>query len=370
MISPRDVECMSFALRLAKRGQYTTRPNPNVGCVITNQKGDIVGSGFHEKAGQEHAEIHALREAGEQANQGTAYVSLEPCCHQGKTGPCTQALIESGVRRVVIATDDPNPLVAGKGIEVLRENDITVEDNVLNQQAKYLNRGFNKRMTQGLPWVTVKSASSLDGGTSLNNGTSKWITSEYARKDVHKLRARHDAIMTGVGTILADNPSLNVRLTEAELEINQPIVQPLRVIIDHDLKTSIDASVLSQDGKTIIFTGHQTDDTEFLNLDNTKIVKVDSTERKLCLESVLKTLADQEINSVLIEAGPTLVGGLIQEKLVDEWVSYMAPTFMGSASRGMLNINEITDMKNCISLECTDFRKIGDNFRITSLIKN
>ncbi len=369
MVTTRDVECMSLALRLAKRGQYTTRPNPNVGCVITDSNDNIVGSGYHQKAGCDHAEVIALREAGEQAKNGTAYVSLEPCCHQGKTGPCTLEIIKSGIRRVVIAAKDPNPLVAGKGIALLRENGITVDEDVLHEQSIALNRGFIKRMKDGYPWVTVKSASSLDGKTSLKNGTSKWITSEHARHDVQKLRAAHDAIMTGIGTVASDNPSLNVRLSASELTNIEEIMQPTRVVIDHDLKIPTDAKLLSLDGKIIIYTGSHTNDQAFSTFAQVEIVKLESDNRKLNFRSVLKDMAQREINSVLVEAGPTLLGELVQAKLVDEWVSYIAPTLMGNDAKSMVNTAEITEMENCISLQCTDFRKIGDNFRITSLVK-
>lgn len=370
MITSRDVECMSYALRLAKRGQFTTRPNPNVGCVITNTEGNIVGAGYHQKAGSDHAEVIALREAGEQAKSGTAYVTLEPCCHQGKTGPCTLAIIKSGINRVVIASQDPNPLVAGKGVDLLRENGITVETNVLHEQSAALNRGFSKRMTQGLPWVTVKSASSLDGKTSLSNGDSKWITSEHARKDVQKLRAMHDSILTGIGTVLSDNPSLNVRLPMSEFDYAQEILQPVRVVIDYDLKIPSGAKLLSLDGNTIIYTGSDSDDREISDIDQVNVIKFSGQNRKFNLYDVLKDLADQQINSVLVEAGPNLLGELIQAKLIDEWISYIAPIFMGDKANSLLNIDTVTHMDHCVSLECTDFRKIGDNFKITSLVKH
>ena len=370
MITSRDVECMSYALRLAKRGQYTTRPNPNVGCVVTNAYGKIVGTGYHQKAGKDHAEVIALREAGKDANNGTAYVTLEPCCHQGKTGPCTLAVIKSGIRRVVIAMKDPNPLVAGKGIEVLKENGIEVDVDLLQEQAYEINRGFIKRMTKGIPWVTVKSASSLDAKTSLNNGNSKWITSEHARNDVQKLRATHDSIMTGIGTVLTDNPSLNVRIPIDELEYAQEIIQPTRIIIDYDLKITSNMKLFSLEGDTIIYTGNQSDTHAITEIDNVEIVKMEGADRKLDLHAVLKDLADRQINSVLVEAGPNLLGNLIQNKLVDEWIFYISPIFMGNSANSLLNLTTISNMDECISLECTDFRKIGDNFKITSLVKH
>jgi diaminohydroxyphosphoribosylaminopyrimidine deaminase/5-amino-6-(5-phosphoribosylamino)uracil reductase len=368
MPNQRDVECMSLALRLAKRGRYTTRPNPNVGCVITNKHGDIVGTGYHARAGEPHAEIHALKEAGDQANEGTAYVTFEPCCHQGKTGPCTQALIDAKISNVVIAMQDPNPLVAGKGIQTLQAHGIHVTDNVLSEQAKKLNRGFIKRMTHGIPWVSIKAATSMDGRTCLNNGQSKWITSEHARNDVQKLRASSDAILTGIGTVLADDPSLDVRLNSEQLGIDGSVIQPYRVIIDPNLKISPNAKLLHLEGKTLIFVRENVDSNKFNGIENCQIIHLADEDGKFNLQLVLEKLSALEINSVMVEAGSSLVGQLIDSKLVDELIHYMSPKLMGDLSKGMLGINEIKQMNHCISLEYSDIRKIGDDLRITSLI--
>ncbi len=368
MTNPRDVECMSLALRLAKRGLYTTRPNPNVGCVITDKQDNIVGTGYHSRAGQSHAEVHALNQAGDRAIGGTAYVTLEPCCHQGKTGPCTQVIIDAEIARVVVAIQDPNPLVAGKGIEKLQHHGIHVTENILSNQAKTINRGFIKRMSQGLPWVMLKTATSIDGRTSLKNGQSKWITSEHARNDVQKLRASYDAILTGVGTVLADDPSLNVRLSSKELNIEGDVIQPYRIVVDPDLKISPNAKLLQHKGKTLLFSKEGIDHSKFNAIEDCEIIQLPDQNGKLSLKLILEKLSTYEINSVMTESGPSLAGNLINLKLVDELVHYVSPKIMGNSSKGMLDIQEIENMEDCLSLDYSDIRKIGDDLRITSLI--
>ena len=358
---------MSLAIRLAKRGLFTTRSNPNVGCVITDAGGSIVGTGYHKLYGEPHAEVNALQEAGEKARGGTVYVTLEPCCHQGKTGPCTQTLINAGVSKVVAAMEDPNPLVAGKGVAELRSHGIEVESGLLAAQAALLNRGFIKRMSSSLPWVTVKMATSLDGAIALHNGQSKWITSEQARQDVHYLRARHDAIMTGIGTLKADDPSLNVRFKEA-----QPVTQPLRVLIDADLQTPASAKMLSLEGKTLIFTSASPTNSPLADKQACEVIQLESQDNHgnhaLNLRAVLTELAQRGVNSVMVEAGNSLVGSLIRERLVDELVTYLAPKLMGDASRGSINLGVIDEMKDCLTLEHTDIRLVGKDLRITSRI--
>ena len=368
MTNSRDVEHMSLALRLAKRGQYTTRPNPNVGCVILNKHGDIVGSGYHAKAGEPHAEIHALNEAGEQATGGCAYVTLEPCCHQGKTGPCAQAIIDAKLSRVVVAMQDPNPLVAGKGMQMLQAQGIQVDDNVLSAQAAKLNRGFISRMAKGRPWITLKTATSMDGRTSLRNGQSKWITSEHARLDVQTLRASNDAILTGIGTVIADDPMLSVRLNKDQLGISENPIQPIRIVIDPDLKISPKAKLLHLEGKTLLITKENVDDTQLSADANYDIIRLPDVDGKFDLRLLMNKLAELEINSILVEAGSSLMGKLIESKLVDEVIHYLSPKLMGNSSRGMFDINEITEMNNCLSLEYSDIRKIGNDLRVTSLI--
>lgn len=370
MSDHRDVECMAHALRLARRGRFTTRPNPNVGCVIIDANGDVVGEGYHQKAGSEHAEITALRVAGEKARGSTMYVSLEPCCHHGKTGPCTQAIIAADVARVVIAMQDPNPQVAGKGIQQLKDHGITVDCNVLEDQARQLNAGFIKRMQSGLPWVAVKSAISMDGKIALHNGVSKWITNAAARNDVQRLRAQSDAIMTGIGTVLADDPSLTVRLSSQELGIDTEVVQPTRVVIDTKLQMSVTAKMLTLAGNTIVFTGGASRNDNLKALPNCEVLSLEGSGEQLKLRHVLERLAAREINSVLVEAGAALVGNLIAQGLVDELIIYMAPKIFGSSAKGMADIGAIDIMDEHISLEYKDVRHIGDDIRITALIKH
>lgn len=368
MFSQHDVECMSRALHLAKRGIYTTRPNPNVGCVITDTKGEVVGQGFHQKAGEAHAEIMALEQAGSLARHGTAYITLEPCCHQGRTGPCTQALIESGIKKVFVAMEDPNPQVSGKGIAILRQHDIEVVNDCLGDQAMHLNRGFIKRMSTGMPLVTLKIATSADGRTALKNGLSKWITSAQSRHDVQKLRACHDAILTGIGTVLADDPGLNMRLENFELGIEGPVAQPLRVIIDPGLEMPVTAKILQVPGDTVIFTGCSVNADYFNKLDHCNVIRLDSQQGKFDLKQVLRQLADLEINSVMVEAGASLLGALINDKLADELVHYIAPSLLGNLSRGMFDIHEITAIDKRVDLQFRDIRHVGKDIRVTSLI--
>jgi len=263
---------------------------------------------------------------------------------------------------------DPNPLVSGKGVEVLKQHNIEVEENILSQQAACLNSGYIKRMHQGLPWVTAKVASSSDGRTALNNGASKWITSEQARFDVQKIRARHDAIMSGIGTVLADDPSLNVRLTKVELGCEEEPIQPIRIVLDPELEMSPNAKMLSLTGKTIIFTAKNTNVNAFANKSNCQVIQVDDQNNKFDLHEIFKHLAKLDINSVLVESGASLLGQLIDVKLVDELIHYIAPILMGNQSRGMFGTNEIGSMSECISLEHKDIRQIGKDIRITSLI--
>lgn len=364
----RDAECMSLALRLARHGRYSARPNPSVGCVITNALGDVVGRGWHEYAGQAHAEINALQEAGEGAVNGTAYVTLEPCCHEGKTGPCSRALIKAGIKRAVVAMQDPNPLVAGRGIKELLAHGIETQVGLMQAQAGRLNRGFIKRVSQGLPWVTVKMAVSLDGRSALSNGQSKWISCRHARQDVQYLRARHSAVMTGVRTVIADNPALNIRLTPRQLGLSGKLVQPVRVVVDCALKTPVSAKMLLLDGPTWIFTAKTDGSKKFAHLKNCKIFTLTADNGRFVLKSLMRKLAGLEINNVLIEAGPGLVGQLLEEKLVDEWISYIAPKFMGDDASGMLTIKPLVDMDDCVCLRYSDVRQIGNDLRITARV--
>ena len=370
-IKPDDYVFMARAIQLAKKGIYTTHPNPRVGCVIT-KKGEIIAEGYHQRAGEPHAEINALSNCNRFSHGASVYVTLEPCSHTGKTPPCANALIEAQVSRVVIAMQDPNPQVAGEGIKRLQDAGIEVLVGVLEEQSRQLNPGFIKRMQKGLPWVRVKLAMSLDGRTAMASGESKWITGEDARYDVQKLRAQADAILTGIGTVAADDPSLNVRLTAQELGIEGEVRQPKRVVIDTSLNTPLDAKLLKSAGDKLIVVARETLEQEqqlvrAFKTFGVEILEVDKTDgdEHLPLELILQELARQEINEVHVEAGATLCGSLIQAKLVDEMILYVATVFMGSDAKGLLNLAGLEDMQDLIKVEISDIRKVGNDFRIS-----
>jgi diaminohydroxyphosphoribosylaminopyrimidine deaminase / 5-amino-6-(5-phosphoribosylamino)uracil reductase len=360
-----DTEYMQRAMRLAARGLYTTDPNPRVGCVIVNDDGVIVGEDFHKRTGEQHAEILALQQAGDAAAGATAYVTLEPCSHHGRTPPCADALVSAGVRRMVAAMQDPNPLVAGRGFERLRASGITVEYGLLERQAKALNPGFIKRMQSGLPFVRVKLAMSLDGRTAMDSGESQWITGEAARRDVQKLRARSSVILTGINTVRHDDPSLNVRLSAVELGIDGDVRQPLRVVIDRDLEMPADAKMLGLDGDTIVVTTADSvaSDTAALACE---VVSIDADNGEVSLQGLMVWLARRETNEVHVEAGASLCGALLQQGLVDEIVVYMAPHIMGAKARGLFEIPGLEHMQDRIGLEITDLRQVGKDIRITA----
>lgn len=363
---------MARAIRLAWRGKYTTHPNPRVGCVLV-KSGEIIGEGYHRKAGEAHAERNALAAAGEAAVGSTAYVTLEPCSHHGRTPPCSEALIESRVSRVVIAMTDPNPLVSGSGIEQLQAAGIEVETGLLEAQARALNPGFIKRMEQGLPWLQCKLAASLDGRTAMASGESKWISSDHSRQDVQRLRARASAILTGVGTVLADDPSLNVRLDHQQLQIDADlgVRQPLRVILDASLQTPPDAKILQLPGASLIFCDAAlTHDPQRYAATDTPVVPVSAVDGRLDLEQVLRHLASLGINEVLLESGATLAGQALAEGLVDELVLYLAPHLMGSDARGLFHLPGLEQMQQRKSLHIIDERRFGDDLRITATLSN
>ena len=365
----QDYRFMARAIQLAKKGQYTTHPNPRVGCVIVKDD-KIIGEGYHQKAGQPHAEINALRDVKNGDTKcATAYVTLEPCSHRGKTPPCANALIEAQISRVVIAMQDPNPQVAGQGIQRLCDAGITVEVGILEEQARALNGGFIKRMEQGLPWVRVKLAMSLDGRTAMASGESQWITGAEARQDVQRLRARADAILTGSGTIVHDNPSLNVRISVEELGISGDVRQPLKVILDSQLQTPLDARLLSLEHSTLIFTqSHDNKLKDAFHAMGAEVIQIEKgkgQKQGLPLKKILQQLAKREINEIHVEAGATLCGALLQENLVDEIIIYMAPTLLGSNARGLFNLPELDQMKDKIDLKIKDIRAVGDDWRIT-----
>jgi len=358
-----DVEYMARALTLARRGLYTTDPNPRVGCVLVKD-GEIVGEGWHERAGEPHAEIIAIKQAGDNARGATAYVTLEPCCHTGRTPPCTGALTEAGVIRVVAAMEDPNPLVAGKGLQSLRDGGVEVVSGVLKSQAESLNPGFVTRMRHQRPFIRVKLATSIDGKTAMANGESKWITGDAARADVQRLRARSSAILTGSGTVLSDDPSLNVR----DLDIGR---QPMRVIVDANLSTPETAKMLRLEGSTLIATASEdADQAEILVSAGAEVICLPAGPDKVDLSALMHHLAAQEVNEVLVEAGSTLCGSLIESALIDELVIYIAPHIMGHDARGMFRLPALEKMADRISLKITDVRAVGDDWRITAIPKH
>lgn len=353
-----DAEFMARAIRLAERGLYTTDPNPRVGCVLVKD-GRIVGEGWHRKAGGPHAEIEALRAAGEAARGATAYVSLEPCCHHGKTPPCTEALIAAGVARVIAAMRDPNPQVAGAGLKQLAEADIETGSGLLESDAARLNPGFCRRMQTGRPWVRSKLAMSLDGRTAMASGESKWITGADARRDVHRLRARSSAILTGIGTVLADDPELTARFGDDVGDI----VQPVRVVLDSRLRFP-PTTRLCTGGRTVVLTGAEPVGQKFA--DNVEIVCLPAgVDGRLDLSTVIDWLGRAEFNEVLIEAGATLNGALLRESLVDEWIVYMAPVVLGDGARGLFHLPDVTRMAERFELSLSDVRQVGRDVRMT-----
>jgi len=357
---------MAQAIRLARQGIYSTHPNPNVGCVIV-ALGAVVGSGWHRRAGGPHAEIHALREAGGKARDADVYITLEPCSHHGRTPPCADALVDAGVKRVVLAMQDPNPLVSGQGVERLRAAGIEVETGLLEDQAQAINPGFVSRMQRGLPWLRVKLASSLDGRSAMASGESKWITGDAARRDVQRLRARSSAIMTGIGTVLADDPSMNVRLEAQQLKGVEPVRQPLRVVMDTQLAMPVQAKMLSLPGDTLLVTGVQDNDRwQTLQQAGAEVAAIDVRQGHLEPEAVLKLLADREINEVLLECGATLAGAFLAAELVDELVLYVAPHLMGDSARGLFHLPGLQQMRDRIALEWLDVRQVGDALRVTA----
>ncbi len=361
-----DHKHMGRALELAARGLYTTDPNPRVGCVLVRD-GEVVGEGWHVRAGGPHAEINALRAAGDRAAGATAYVTLEPCCHHGRTPPCTGALISAGVRRVVAAMEDPNPQVGGAGLKALQMAGIEVRAGLLAPEAERLNPGFVMRMREGRPWVRCKLAMSLDGRTAMASGESQWITGADARRDVHRWRARSSAILTGIGTVLADDPLLTVRLDQAD---DGPARQPLRVILDTRLKTPPEARLLGAPGETLILTGvHDSDRGARLRDEGVSIITLPVEDGRLDLAAVMRHLGRMEINELHIEAGARLSGALLAGGWVDELLVYMAPHLMGDAARGLFSLPGLERMEQRIELSIDDIRAVGRDWRISASVK-
>ncbi len=346
----QDQIWMQQAIELARRGQYSTKPNPNVGCVIVKD-GKLIGEGFHPKAGQPHAEVFALRAAGEQAQGATAYVTLEPCAHYGRTPPCAKGLVAAGVAKVVVACPDPNPLVAGKGVQILRDAGIQVEVGVLEQQAHQLNLGFLKAMATGLPYVRLKIASSLDGRTAMASGESKWITGTEARLDVQHWRAISGAVITGIETVLADDCQLNVReLQGVDLAT---VVQPKRVILDRQGRLPLTAKILAQPEQVMVMGPYRTELAD-LGVEQLQIQS---------LENLLKTLKEKQIYDVLVEAGATLSTAFLHANLVDEMLSYVAPTLLGQSARAMFSA-EFSRMAEQQRFKLIDLAQVGNDVRL------
>ncbi len=362
-----DHQFMARALKLAERGLYTTAPNPRVGCVLVKNE-QIIGEGWHQRAGQLHAEPLAIIDARGEARGSTAYVTLEPCCHHGKTVPCTEGLIEAGVSRVVVAMLDPNPQVSGKGIARLMDAGIETAVGLLESQSAQLNPGFIKRMAEGKPWVRCKLAMSLDGRTAMASGESVWITGDEARQDVQRLRARSAAILTGSGTVLADDPSLNVRASAELLKITDggEVLQPLRVVLDSRLSMSSDAKMLSLPGQTLIFHSQVNEQASARLSGSGAELQMIAGSTDVDINQVLQELARREINEVLIEAGPTLAGAALQAGVLDEIIIYMAPHLMGNAARGLFHMPGLENMADRQSLVIEDIRQVGEDFRITA----
>jgi len=346
-----DQAMMRRALALAEKGLYTATPNPRVGCVLT-QGERVVGEGWHEKAGAAHAEANALAAAGAQTKGATAYVSLEPCNHHGKTPPCADALIKARVARVVAAMRDPNP-TAAKGGDKLAAAGIRFEHGLMEEEARELNIGFISRVTRGRPWVRVKIAATLDGRTALANGQSQWITGPEARKDGHRWRARACAIATGGGTVKADDPRLTVR------EVETPR-QPLRVVIDSHVETPPAARILQGD-KALIFAA-----VSGKNLPNAEVVVLPNAGGKVDLKKMLEELGRRGVNELHVEGGFKLNGSLLREGCVDEFLIYMNPSLLGDSAQGMVNLQEMTALDQRVALKLRSFDRIGEDLRIVA----
>jgi diaminohydroxyphosphoribosylaminopyrimidine deaminase / 5-amino-6-(5-phosphoribosylamino)uracil reductase len=374
-----DIHYMARAMYLARKGLYTTDPNPRVGCVLVKDN-RIIGEGWTQKAGQAHAEVDALKKATENPAGATAYVTLEPCSHHGKTPPCCEALINAGIKRVIAAMQDPNPKVAGNGFVHLRAAGVEVSVGMLEEDARALNRGFIMRMTKQRPFVRSKLAMSLDGRTAMASGESKWITSPEARADVHRLRAESSAILTGINTVLADDPSLTAR-------IDKEVVQPIRVVLDSNLQMPTTAKMVSLSASTLILTctpvrlyapegielapqalpsvveGHNR---KLVGLENAgfEVYCLPEKNSRLDLAEVMKFLAEQEINEVLVEAGAVLNGALLMENLVDEWIIYMAPKILGDQGRGLFTLPGLDKLAESKEMKFEDIRRVGSDIKI------
>ncbi len=356
---------MAQALRLAEQGLYSTSPNPRVGCVLVND-GRVVGSGWHRRAGEAHAEVLALQQAGKAARGATAYVSLEPCSHHGRTPPCADALISAGVSRVVAAVADPNPQVAGAGSDKLRAAGIAIEIGLMEAAAHELNIGFFSRMTRDRPWVRSKIGMSLDGRIALDNGVSKWITGEAARRDVQHWRARSSAVLTGIDTVLADDARLNVRDISGAR-------QPLRAVLDSKLRIPLDSRILqgAENDNVLIYTAiSNSKKNSELEQAGASLCVIPDGNGRVNLPAMMRDLSQRGCNEVLVEAGSTLNGALLRAGLTDELVLYIAPQLLGDMARGMMQLGEIGSLDQCVKLEWKDMRLVGKDLRINAKVAN
>ena len=354
-----SAESMAQALHLAERGRYTTFPNPRVGCVIVRD-GHVVGRGWHERAGEAHAEIVAMREAGERTRGAELFVTLEPCSHQGRTPPCVDAVLAAGPRRVIVAMGDPNPLVAGRGVEKLRAAGVEVQVGLLEAAARELNRGFVSRMERKRPFVTLKLGASLDGRTAMVSGESKWITSAAARRDVHRLRAEAGAVLTGADTVLADDPRLNVR------DLDVATRPPDRIVLDSRGRVADAARVWDAgDGARRIQVTGPTSGAPPAGVNRVQVSK--QADGRVDLPEALAALARLEVNHVLVECGSVLAGAFLAAGLVDELICYVAPSLLGDAARGLARLPGLERLDQRVELRFTDVRSVGPDLRITAV---
>ncbi|MGP1573056.1 bifunctional diaminohydroxyphosphoribosylaminopyrimidine deaminase/5-amino-6-(5-phosphoribosylamino)uracil reductase RibD [Aggregatibacter segnis] len=369
--SPQDVAFMQLALDLAKQGEFTTTPNPSVGCVLVKD-GEVVGKGFHAKAGEPHAEVMALREAGENARGATAYVTLEPCSHFGRTPPCAKGLVEAGVSKVIAAMCDPNPQVAGKGLQILSDAGIESAVGLLEENAEQLNKGFLKRMRTGKPFVQLKLAMSIDGKTAMASGESKWITGAQARADVQQYRAKASAILSTSQTVLADDPSLNVRWEELPLDVKagyaqEKLRQPVRVILDSSHKVRSDFKVFLAESPVWLVGEDDYSLTDFPHF--TDYLKLDRNQGETRLQALMAELGKRQINTLWVEAGATLAGALIAENLVDELIIYMAPKLLGDQARDLCHLPNLTQLADAPLWQLQSYEPVGDDLKLIYIRK-
>ena len=353
----KQISFMRVALNLAKKGLGHVSPNPCVGAIVVKNN-KIVGEGYHSKAGGHHAEVMAINEAGKLARDADLYVTLEPCNHYGKTPPCAELIVKTGLRKVFIACKDTNPSVSGKGIEYLKSKNIEVEQGILESEAVNLNKGFFKRIKEKKPYITIKIASSIDGNTSLKSGESKWITSEYAREDVQKLRANACAILTGVGTVNNDNPNLNVRKRNSNL-------QPKRFILDSHLSIKPDLLILQQENIFLVYGDDLNNNFDNLIKTKAKLVKIPLKNNQIDLPLFISHLEEYGVNNLLVEAGPNLTGSIIEGGYYDDLIIYIAPTLLGSDANNLVKLTQIKNIKQKIKFSFEDVRLIGPDLRVT-----